>query len=333
MSKEDLNATVTFYPKENEVQESEYIVEEITPISTTERLLDYNDQLKISLQNGINFTELLDTLINTKNSSELLDATMKLIDYQLDSSYLVYPQQYSRADYYLIFINRILEIHQAESVVLQSNEHEFELHHEYPGIDSLGYFVFKVLENNENGAYYVEKNTGLELFYLDFKQRVLRFNSRALTELLIVKYQDEITYEVLTQFTDYLLAIGDILKAEYSFDVDFNILDTSNTAYYAISDPDMPQQALDRLFILASETGHMLLSGAQNEAILELGQNVKMTIFQHSGFGEEARWVIAITDPDNAVSFFDVLGRYAFLSDWYLDNLNSLEIKSDPLYF
>ena len=43
--------------------------------------------------------------------------------------------------------------------------------------------------------------------------------------------------------------------------------------------------------------------------------------------------VIKINDPDNRISWFDVLNKYDFIRDWYLENLESLEIKNDPRYY
>ena len=48
---------------------------------------------------------------------------------------------------------------------------------------------------------------------------------------------------------------------------------------------------------------------------------------------ENGQWVIKINDPDNRISWFDVLNKYDFIRDWYLGNLESLEIKNDPRYY
>lgn len=120
MMSEYENPTITFYPHESEF---DVTPEEQKPaLSTNERLMNYNGRLKESLNNGIRFTEVFDTLINTTDLNELFQSIKTLASYQLDDDYLVYPIQYSRADFYLIFINRLLSLNDKETVILMSSE-------------------------------------------------------------------------------------------------------------------------------------------------------------------------------------------------------------------
>lgn len=296
-------------------------------LSTTGRLMAYRDQLKQSLNNGIQFIEILNRLISTSDAETLLDSIQKLSTYQLDSAYLIYPQQYSRSDFYLIFLGRLLGMHQAEKLVLQSNEKNDELYHEFPGIDGLGYFTF--VENSDGSAYYVERHSQESLFLVDFNKQLLLFNSEALTNLLLVRLREKISSETLRKFELQLLLIGKFMKEDFGFDVDFNILDPSNYASYLIMDNQMPQIALDKLFIAASNAGRMLITGSNGEAELNLGQETKMVVCPD----QNGQWKIQIKDPDNRVSWFDILNKYDFIRDWYLENIDSLEIKNDPRYY
>ncbi|WP_290034156.1 hypothetical protein [Ligilactobacillus cholophilus] len=323
MDEQNKLKTITFLPNGQEKMQTK----DVRSLSTTGRLLAYRDQLKKNLDNGIHFTEILNELITTKNPDTLLTSIQQLSTYQLDSAYLIYPQQYSKQDFYLIFLSRLLGLHQAEKLVLQANEKNDELYHQFPGIDSLGYFTFQ--ENVDGSAYYVERKNNEALFFIDFNKHLLLFNSESLTDLLIKKYRSEVSHEVLRQFELQLLAIGKFMKEDYGFDVDFNILDPSNYAKYPIMDAQMPQKALDKLFISASNADYMLVTGTQNEAILKLNHGIEMAI----GPSENNQWIIQIKDPDNRISWFDILNKYDFLRDWYLNNLDSLEIKNDPRYY
>src|SRR5699024_1393645 len=160
-------------------------------VSTSARLQNYNEQLKDSLNSGIAFTELLDRLINTSDPHELLDSAMQLISYRLNSAFLVFPQQYSRSDFYLIFLSRLLQQHNSDQLILQSSEHNHELYQEFPGINNQGYFVFQVDPVNEGGAYYVEKQNGAQLFYLNFAKHIVKFNAAAITSLLVENYHEK----------------------------------------------------------------------------------------------------------------------------------------------
>ncbi|GBG95587.1 hypothetical protein LFYK43_20460 [Ligilactobacillus salitolerans] len=310
-------------------------IETAKAISTTARLLHFNDQLKDSLQNGIGFTQLLDTLINTDDPQELEEATLRLINYQLDSSFLVFPQQYSQADFYLIFLSRLLQQHDNEQLILQSSQQKHELYHEFPGLNAEGYFVFEVDQANENGAYYVEKQTNNRLFYLNFSRHILRINAAAVTSLLVVNYQEKFKYPVVRKFALLLIKIASLFKEDFGYDVDFNILDQSNSTYYRIIKPEMPVQALDKLFVAASKAGYMLEAGVNGEALLELTSDLVVTFGPEtlSGDGSQDEWGINVKDKNEELSWFDLLFQYDFIREWYLNNLNILEIKVDPRYF
>lgn len=333
MTKEYEKPTETFRP--NNKKNAEETRAYAGSLSTTGRLMSYNDQLKESLERGIYFTKVLDELINTDDKNILLESVMTLTDYRLDTAYLIFPQQYSRADYYLIFLNRLLQLHQNEQVILQSSDHQNELYHEFPGINMEGYFTFKIDENMREGAYYVDKSTGARLFYINFKRQLIRFNSQALTDLLVVDYSEKFDYKTVKRFETYLVAIGKYFKEDYGFDVDFNLLDASNNASYQISSADEPREALDKLFIISADAGYMLVAGESGRAVLQLKNNVVVSILRQAEHDDlnNASWVIKVQDEEHKVAWFDILYKYEFIKDWYLDNLTSLAIKSDERFF
>ncbi|KRL04243.1 hypothetical protein [Liquorilactobacillus oeni] len=332
MSKDYRQPTEIFEPQKSQRQLR--TIEDAATLSTSGRLITYNDQLKDSLKHGKIFTELFDSLIETNDPSELLSAAQKLVSYHLDTSFITFPQQYSRSDFYLIFLNRLLALHDKERVILQSSDRFHELYHEFPGINTLGYFIFQLETTAQKGAYYTEKNTGETLFYLSFDKHVLRFNSRALTELLLVKYTDDVTKETLRGFEEYLLDIGKFLKEDFGFDVDFTLLDPSNSAVYQVADSNLPRTILDKLFVETAQGGRILERGVNGEAVLKLDDDIVVKLFsQNVNEGASNGWSIKVSDPLHKESWFDVLLEYSFLRTWYLNNLESLEIKSDSLYF
>ncbi|KRM96443.1 hypothetical protein FC19_GL000734 [Liquorilactobacillus aquaticus DSM 21051] len=337
MNEKDEKKTVTFEPKVEDKNEAtnKSIRESAATLSTTGRLMSYNQELKDSLHNGIHFTQLLDKLVQTKEPQTLFEAAQKLVNYHLDNSYLVFPQQYSRADFYLIFLNRLLELHNSEKVILQSSDRNRELYHEFPGINTQGYFVFQLEKGTTDGAYYTEKNSGEIIFYLNFHKNIVRFNSRSLAQLLLVDYPKKIRVEAIKSFENYLLNLGRFFKEDYGFDVDFNLLDPSNSAVYQLSNPQISHSIIDQLFVMAADGGRMLKVGPQNEAILNLNGGTVVTLFDkgsqdNAGVSE---WVIKVNDTEHQVSWFDILLQYQFIREWYLDNLSDLEVRSDSLYF
>ncbi|KRL98050.1 hypothetical protein [Liquorilactobacillus satsumensis] len=331
MSKDERQATETFEPQESTTEST---AANAATLSTSGRLMAYNDQLKDSLKHGQVFTELLDTLIETTSATELLTAAQRLVAYQLDTSFVTFPQQYSQSDFYLIFLNRLLALHGRERVILQSSDRFHELYHEFLGINTHGYFVFQLEETAQRGAYYTEKNTGETLFYLNFEKQVLRFNSRALTQLLLVDYEGKVAETALRGFENYLLDIGKFLKEDFGFDTDFTLMDPSNSAVYQLADPNLSSTVLDKLFVETAKGGRILERGAEGEAVLKLDDHVVVRLFsQETRENETDGWVLKVSDPEHKESWFDILLKYSFLRAWYLDNLASLEIRADSLYF
>lgn len=330
MTKETL-PTETFLPHDHE---QAAVKDTPGALSTRGRLLAYNQQLKDSLHHGLQFTELIDQLINTQSSKQLLAAALELTQYQLDSAYLVFPQQYNCSDFYLMFINRLLELNDLPAAQLLSADTKQELYHQFAGLDASGYFVFQTDNTPKDGAYYYERKHAQQLFYLNFKHNVLRFNNEALTDLLVVEYAKQFDYSVIKRFANFLVAVGQCLKKDFGFDVDFGLLDSANTAAYALREQTEPKEALDRLFIAAANAGYMLVAGEHNEAILKLQDDVVVKVYDRHAFAaDKTGWALKVTDPHHQVAWFDVLFKYDFLRDWYLENRSALALSSDPVYF
>lgn len=60
-------------------------------LTTSGRLLNYNNAIKDGLQTGLRFTELMDQLIKTTDPDELVTAATELADFTLDSDFVTFP--------------------------------------------------------------------------------------------------------------------------------------------------------------------------------------------------------------------------------------------------
>lgn len=301
-------------------------------VSTKSRLVDFNEQIKLSLNNGIKFTETLDILLNTQDKVELIDAAMSLMGYQLDTNYLTFPQKYSAADYCLLFFNRLMDLHDNETAILHFSEPRKALIHEIPGINAIDSFSFKIDDND--GAYYVAQESGASLFYLNLRKRMIRINSAAITNVLIVSYLEKLDAKAIKHLEVMLIDFATYLKEDYGFSVDLNLLDSGNPARYELAEDMLKRDVIDELFVLASENELMVEAGTNNSAVLKL-TNAEITIYDQQQMGENdsEKWVIAVMDTAQEISWFDILLNEAFIRNWYLNNINELSIKSDPLIF
>ncbi len=132
----------------------------------------------------------------------------------------------------------------------------------------------------------------------------------------------------LIRFEKYLVSIGECVEQAYGYEVDFNLLNARRDAVYPIVSETEPEVALDRLFIMSSDAGCMLKSGMNGEAIMNLPDSVVLTLFDENlAGGNSPEWGMTVKDDEDKISFFDLLVRYDFLKDWYLENLQSVEVK------
>lgn len=301
-------------------------------LSTSGRLLSYNNAVKEGLKTGEKFTELMDQLINTKEAKVLLDAAEELSVFVLDSDYVTFPHQYNNADYYLIFMSRLLELHgQGEAITLQSHENDQHLTQQITALGDLGSFAFHAANDSTGGVYYQDMVTGEILFYLNLKRQMMRFNSSAITKLFIETYTDKIDGDSLLNATDLLIDFGQALKVDYGFDVDFNLLDTNNNEFYAFKTNEIASDIVDKLFVAAAAEDYMLMHD-KDGAMLQLAPDVTLKIVDHNATGA-AGWGLYVQDQNQEVSWFKVLLQYPFLRKWYLDDLSDLQIQSDNLVF
>ncbi|CAM3106626.1 hypothetical protein [Lactiplantibacillus plajomi] len=303
-------------------------------LSTHGKLTMFNEGLKNGLANGEKFTALMDQLIETTDGETLLGAAQQLANFKLDSAYVTFPHQYQNADYYLIFMSRLLAMHQNEKPVLNSQRHSESLFHVFEDLSDDYTFRFEVVSDANGGAYYHEQTTGENLFYIHLERRLLRFNSTAFTNLFINKLLLKGTgIDQINAVLTTLIAFGHYLRNDFGFNVDFNILDVDNAAKYELRAADLDRSIVDKLFVTAAEHDYMLRNSQHgNGAEIELRDGLIVDLFNNTPDGQ-ARWVLTVHDPQQEVSWFDVLLHFDFMRDWYLDNIDALEIKADPLVF
>jgi len=303
-------------------------------LTTSGRLLNYNEAIKAGLQTGLHFTELMDQLIKTTDPDKLVEAATQLADFQLDSDYVTFPHQYSNADYYLLFMSRMLELHdQGNQVMVQSQDHREELVQQLTALGDRGSFNFRVEDSENGGVFYRERVTGQSLFYLNLERKMFRFNSHALTQLFIIDLHDTVPAETVKTSVQVLIDFARYLREDYDYSVDFNILDAANRQNYSVHSANLPAGVVDQLFVTAAKNDYMLTNGVNgNGARIALDKGVVVDIFNNQLEGQP-EWVLTVHDDAQKVSWFDVLLKYPFMRDWYLENLTDLEITSDPLIF
>lgn len=295
--------------------------------SPSERLTALSDSFKDVLKLGKRYVGLLDQLAGTDDPREMLDAASQLVKLDLRNAFVDFPQHYQAADYYLIFMGRLLEKHGIDAVEINENaRHEF-----IARIDPIAdgdSFKFTV---SDDEAAFTEQGEQEPLFYLDLENRFFQFNNKALVNYFIVRALKKHTDLDLRAAVKPLIAFAEELAEDLDFTINLGILNPNNGEHFNLMKPDLDLTVIDRLFVATAENDYMLMNLPHNNgAELILDQGIKLDIaFDPDDYSQQ--WFFAVKDPHGQVSFFDTLLHYHLIRQWYLENRSALAVRSDKL--
>lgn len=305
-------------------------------MSTASQLHSFSANVKEGLELGKKYVTLIDQLVDTQDNEELLDAAAQLAELSVDTEFVKFPHQYQPQDYYLLFMGRLLEMHDRKELSVSFDAGNKNLSSVLMPILGQAKFSFSLERSENGGAFFVEEITKQKLFYINLQRRMLRFNNKALVNLFVIELAQNqgVDEEVIEQAVYPLIAFTHYLKQDFGFSVDFGILGASNDTEYYLENTGLQLTIIDKLFVNTAETDYMLVNlsdriGARlqldSDTALELGVTPSSSQIQY--------WAFKVDDKRQAVSFFDLLVRYPLIREWYLDNRDELEVKSDPLIF
>lgn len=295
--------------------------------SPRERLTVLADSFKDVLKMGQKYVDLVDQLAQTEDPQEMLSATSQLVKLDLQNAFVDFPQHYQAADYYLIFMGRLLEKHGIDAVQVSENvRHEFIARIE-PIADSDS---FKFMVNGDEAAF-TEQGEQEPLFYLDLKNRLMQFDNRALVNYFIVRALTSHSDLDLRNAVKPLIAFANELQTDLDFTINLGILNTENGRSFNLVQPDLDLTVIDQLFVATAENDYMLMNLPKNNgAQLVLDQGIKLDIaFDPDDYSQQ--WFFGVNDPTAQVSFFDTLLHYHLIRKWYLDNRSALAVRSDKM--
>lgn len=300
-------------------------------ISSTDSLTRYSDAISRGLKRGDEYVELFTTLCNTPDANELLAAAIGLTDFQLDSEFVTFPHQYSDEDVQLIFMDRMLQLKKIpRNFAVNEVKRVEKLQGRFKLLNEDNFSFFKS-PKNRSGFFFAATRDHQPLFYLNLQKKELLFNSDALVNYFVVTLSGTETANIKNAVR-VLVDFAKILKENFGFKVDFNILDSVNGEFYAFAAGDIDRQVLDQLFVDAAKSDYMLMSGPDNEAVLELDHDITLTVM-NSGSDDLPKWGALVHDEQQKESWLDLLLDYEFIRDWYLRNNKSLAILADSYTF
>lgn len=300
--------------------------------TATEKVQALSDSLTDGLRIGEQYVGLLNDLCQKTDPQDLLSAVMKLNKINLSSPFVKFPQHYEPADYYLLFMGRLLELGNIQGMTIEEDNVSHRLSMACQHLSEETKFKFE-LDRNNGGAFFTEQEKHEPLFYINLEKKVLRFSNRALVNFFVIReaerYSDldiQATLKILMDFTE-------ILASELDFVNDLGILNPSNDVEFPLQAPELNKQIIDKLFVKTTDTDFMLLSMPKNNgALLNLDRQIRLTLFYNPDDYSQ-QWKFKVVDPDQQYSFFDVLLHYSIIREWYLNNREALAVRSDSLIF
>lgn len=300
--------------------------------TATEKVQALSDSLTDGLRIGEQYVGLLNDLCQKTDPQDLLSAVMKLNKINLSSPFVKFPQHYEPADYYLLFMGRLLELGNIQGMTIEEDNVSHRLSMACQHLSEETKFKFE-LDRNNGGAFFTEQEKHEPLFYINLEKKVLRFSNRALVNFFVIReaerYSDldiQATLKILMDFTE-------ILASELDFVNDLGILNPSNDVEFPLQAPELNKQIIDKLFVKTTDTDFMLLSMPKNNgALLNLDRQIRLTLF-YDPDDYSQQWKFKVVDPDQQYSFFDVLLHYSIIREWYLNNREALAVRSDSLIF
>lgn len=295
--------------------------------SPAARISSLADSFKDVLKRGQQYVELLDQLASTDQAEDLLTAASKLTEQDLHNAFIDFPQHYQAADYYMLFMGRLLEMHQVASVTVDENQqHEF-----VATIDPLTDARFKFVVGANGVAAFTEQSQQQPLFYMNLNQRLFQFNNRALVNYFIVYALKKHSDLELRDAIKPLIEFANELADDLGFTINLGILNTANDRRFKLQQPDLRLTVIDRLFVKTGETDYMLMNLPHNSgAELLLDQGIKFDLsFDPDDYSQE--WAFSVKDPGEQVSFFDILLHYNLVRQWYLADRDALAVRSEQL--
>lgn len=302
-------------------------------ISTaTDRVASLSQSIKHGLAAGQEYVDLLDQLCQTDSASDLLDAMAKLVNLKLSNAFVEFPQHYVPQDYYLLFMGRLLDMHDNHALQIVEDGEHHTLSGKLGDTEVKTAFKFELPKQaGIPGAFFADQTDHEPLFYLDPDDKVLKFSNHALVNYFIVRQLKKVSDIALDAVVKPLMDFAHYLAEDLDFKVDYGILETANKTEFDLANPQLDLTVIDRLFVATTDTDQQLLNLPHNNgAELVLDRGIKL-ILSFDPADPTHSWFFRVVDPDGEYSFFFVLLHFKLVRDWYLNNREDLHVQSAPL--
>ncbi len=300
-------------------------------VSTNELLSNYGKAVQHGLDTGARYLQAFHTLSETDDGQDLLTAAVQLTNFQLNSDYVTFPHQFSDEDVQLIFLDRLLALSGIENDFQISNpERVQKLLCRFLALGDQT-FTFTKSTKNADGFFFGPILHNRPLFYLNLKNKELLFHGSSLIEYFVVDLEG-IEDNAVKQTLSLLMQAAAILKEQFGFKIDFNVLDNVNGEFYRFAAGSLSEEVMDELFVTSAENNYILMAEDNGGASLTLKDGLKLAVY-NAGDEQRPKWGATIHDAAQHENWVYLLLDYPFIKKWYLSNQKQLEILSNQVIF
>lgn len=301
-------------------------------MTTNELLTNYRNAIQNGLDTGTQYLQAFQTLSETDDNQDLLSAAVALTNFQLNSDFVTFPHQFSDEDVQLIFFERLLSLSGIQDNFRISNPQRVQKL--LCKFESLGdqTFTFTKSTKNADGFFFGPTLNNRPLFYLNLKTKELMFHGASLIEYFVVDLEG-LEVKAIKAALALLTKAAEILKENFGFKIDFNVLDSVNGEFYQFAAGALSEDVMDELFVKSAENHFILMAEDNGGASLTLSDGTKMTVYDANRDDNHPKWGATIHDQQQSENWLYLLLDYPFIKKWYLNNQKQLEILSNQFIF
>lgn len=276
-----------------------------------------NKELKNDIQKLNDYSELVDRFFATNSIVDAIQVTRELIATKIETSLITTNFDNSPTLWMTRLFARIFEIKEINKITLVDD---------YIRFNQLSNFEFSFVSSstNQSGFYLRETNQVLNIMYFDIVTQRLFFNANALAKMISSAPARHISEDDLSDFVKMMNLLSDAVL-EDEFALDLNIIDYENDQILYADKVDIPVEVTDKLFLTATKNG-FYVSALDNGFEINLDKDISLFFVQEIDNGGHAQWHYRVLDKKNEWSFLQILQKFPFIGNWYIQNLNSVEV-------
>lgn len=289
-----------------------------------ENHLDDTTAQEIQINNDLQLITKYSTALNAWNLArdefQLINATNKLIKYNLDSQDSFRFNKAKPSTYWItLLFERIANQFNDKNVTLHYPDDDAHPTLRFDGVANQEFF-FVESTKSENGFDLQIASYNAPILFIDLAEKQFFLHADNLAKLFIKYVGSRQTMLQQIEFEKIIRQVANVL-AHTGFEIDLNILDKN----IKVDNNQIPASTMDDLFLKISDKNNKVKAGNGGISI-HLKDQVVISLDQPKTLDDDL-WEYEIDDVTNQYSLLTVLQQYPIFGNWYLHELKQVGVK------